>query len=62
MKFSVAKTELLLGDLEWRFSSSVMVSPGDCFLSVICVIAVLGFLWFFYTSFEIHLKMACSHL
>lgn len=47
VKFSVAKSELLLSDLESRFSSSVMVSPGDCFLSVIYVIAVLGFLWIF---------------
>lgn len=47
VKFSVAKTELLLSDLEERFSSSVMVSPGDCFLSAIYVIAVLGFLWIF---------------
>lgn len=47
MKFSVAKTKLLLSDLEERFSSSVMVSPGDCFLSAVYVIAVLGFLWIF---------------
>lgn len=30
-----------------RFSSSVMVSPGDHFLSAVSVIAVLGFLWIF---------------
>lgn len=30
-----------------RFSSSVMVSPGDRFLAAVSVIAVLGFLWIF---------------
>lgn len=62
MKFSVAKTELLLSDLEGEV---FIICDGFSWRSLSCSRFCNCGAWFpvdFYTSFEIQLKMACSHL